>query len=774
MIGLTNLRNTMLVAVVLGTSILSCSNDSTTLEPLPQSSYGIVIGTVLADGRGVPDATVRLESIIEGLPLSIYLQKSTGGDIGAIVSVSPRVTLTDEEGKFLFAGVEADHYLVTSRAANHLGGSAEFTVHPALAAAGTTFVDIALVPTGQFTGNVALQNESDHSGSIVYVLGSSNVAVTDSAGDYVLTNVPVGTHSVQASHPGWLEQNTSGTVSFAGDSTALASLVLPRENNIAPIAIIDPLTTFPVLNSVDVISFVTSSTDPDGSIVLYEWDYEDDGVFDSTFAGVGGANIDLIVSAGTHRTKLRVTDDKGAIGLDVVTYTVYDPIYVSSVTGGDASTGGPSDPFASIQDGINAAAAQGLPVLVDNLGSYAEAPEFNSYVDVRGGHDGSWNPTLTKSLILIDSFSSARANTVAFADISGFRFERDHAQGSGQTAIALTLIGCSSTLRFVDCEIVAGNGTAALTTGAAGTPGITATPGSAGDTGCLSGVGVCTIACPIDGGPGGSGAAFGRQGGSGGCMSGASPSFEGGDGFSGGGPAGGAGGLGGGNSCGPTSNGQNGGPGTSGSDGLNGAAVAVSFGTIVGESWSGPTGLQGGAGADGTGGSGGGGGGSAGSTCGYYAGAGGGGGGAGGLGTGGQGGLNGGASIAVLVIGGSPTFDTCTIESGNGGNGWRGGAGGALGIGGPPGAGGLGYSSAGNGGNGGVGGSGGGGGGGSGGPGAPSVGVYQYQVAAMTLINITWTIGTGGTGGPGGMNGNGVTQAVAGPNGPTAQTYLHP
>jgi hypothetical protein len=52
--------------------------------------------------------------------------------------------------------------------------------------------------------------------------------------------------------------------------------------------------------------------------------------------------------------------------------------------------------------------------------------------------------------------------------------------------------------------------------------------------------------------------------------------------------------------------------------------------------------------------------------------------------------------------------------------------------------------------------------------------VYQYQIAAMTLVDITWSIGNGGTGGPGGLHGNGGTQAVAGPDGPTAQTYVNP
>jgi hypothetical protein len=771
-------RHVFRLAVLCGIIIFSCTDERAPLEPLPQADRGVVSGTVAAQGKGVPDATVRLESVVDGLPLSISEQLGANRDSDEIVApVSPRVALTNEQGMFAFSGVEPGSYLITTSAANHLGGRAAFTVTPAQAAAETTIVDIDLVPTGTFTGNVTLQNETDHSGSIVYVLGSSYVAVTDIAGDYALTGVPVGAHDVEAAHAGWIDQGTSGNIAFAGDSTALASLVLPRENNVAPIASIDSLPAFPVQNSLNAISFVSSSTDPDGTIVLYEWDYEDDGVFDATFTGAQNHDIAITVAAGTRRTKLRVTDDKGAIGLDVVTYTVYAPFYVSSVTGSDANSGGAADPFAKIQTGINAAAAQGRPVLVDNLASYSEAPVFSSYVDVRGGYDGAWNPTSTKSLVLMDSYSSARAASVSNAEIRGFRFERDHAQGDAATAIGMKLIACSSSLRFVDCEIVVGNGTAALLTSAAGNPGVNGSSGGSGGEGCDGAVpSGCELAfggcLGAYGGAPGNGSASGFSGGQS-CYA---PQFgTGHTGYPGQGPAGGLGGAGpDDNICGSPGDGQSGGQGADGLNGANGGAVAASFGSIAGETWFGPAGLLGSAGTAGAGGSGGGGGGSAGDPCKHVGGGGGGGGGSGGPGTGGEGGFHGGASIAVLVIGGSPTFESCFIQSGNGGNGWRGGAGGAGGQGGPLGLGGSGYSTAGDGGNGGTGGDGGDGGGGSGGPGGPSVGVYQYQIAAMTLVDITWSIGNGGTGGPGGLHGNGGTQAVAGPDGPTAQTYVNP
>lgn len=51
----------------------------------------------------------------------------------------------------------------------------------------------------------------------------------------------------------------------------------------------------------------TPSTDPDGSITLYEWDIDDDGVYEETGETVKNANV----PKGTSVT-LRVTDDGGA------------------------------------------------------------------------------------------------------------------------------------------------------------------------------------------------------------------------------------------------------------------------------------------------------------------------------------------------------------------------------------------------------------------------------------------------------------------------------
>ncbi len=634
--------------------------------------------------------------------------------------------------------------MVTIHAADHLAGTGQALITPMAAAkAETTFVDINLMPTGTFTGNVTLQNEVDHTNTVVYVTGSSNVAVTNEVGHYALTGVPIGEHTIQAVQHGWLDRHTDGILTAAGELVTLESLVLPRESNMAPTVSILPLPTFPVPNIYDSISFEVTAADVDGTIQLIEWDFEDDGNFDHSDPVALTVNWPIATS-GEYRLKVRVTDDKGAIGLAALDYTVYEAVYVWGEFGDDGNPGTSSEPVKTIQHGISLAEVTGLPVIV-HAGSYWEEIQFKSNVSVWGGYisEADWTrPPGSYSQVWLQSYYEhvVVADNVADATITGLEIEAETAQGDGTSAIALKLINCASSLVFNDCRIIAGRGAAAFAVGDNGLDGVTGHTGGDGGDSCRYQVAGC-----YSPGSGGSGGFWdGYSGGSGGIWN---VDGEPGDGLWGG-PGGttvsdcpGVGGAG--------LNAQ--GSGLNGNYGQNATPNGSSYGTVGGQDWVGDRGATGDESQSGGGGSGGGGGGAAGGS--YpdlVVGAGGGGGGGGAWrAEGGLGGYSGGASIAVLSIGSIAVIDSCHIQTGIGGSGWRGGNGGVSAPGGAGGFGGNGatYGSctAGAGGNGAPGGSCGAAGGGQGGP-----------------------------GGPGGMHGSGGSQAPTGAEGPSAQTYEHP
>jgi len=74
----------------------------------------------------------------------------------------------------------------------------------------------------------------------------------------------------------------------------------------------------------------SASYDPDGSLVLYEWDFDGDGTYDYSSAS-SGVETHTYTASGTYDAVLRVTDNEGAIGTTTVTVTVSEPDQPASI-----------------------------------------------------------------------------------------------------------------------------------------------------------------------------------------------------------------------------------------------------------------------------------------------------------------------------------------------------------------------------------------------------------------------------------------------------------
>lgn len=91
----------------------------------------------------------------------------------------------------------------------------------------------------------------------------------------------------------------------------------PGSGNLNPIANAGPDVSA-IVNQV-VLFDGSSSTDPDGSIVNYSWNFGDN------TSATGGAVSHAYPSTGTYNVVFNVTDDKGATGTDVAVVTVSPP-----------------------------------------------------------------------------------------------------------------------------------------------------------------------------------------------------------------------------------------------------------------------------------------------------------------------------------------------------------------------------------------------------------------------------------------------------------------
>ena len=163
------MRSTSLILaiVILLALPLGCGQDQGTLDPLPTSNELVVAGTV-RDATGAPlaGATVGLESLSNGVvasvqekleqqPAVVALNRPTSSKeaeppfaASLLSSMSKQRVLSDENGRYVFGNLSRGVYALEGSLEDHLASSQR--VDLMMAAAGTTYVDIDLTPTGSF------------------------------------------------------------------------------------------------------------------------------------------------------------------------------------------------------------------------------------------------------------------------------------------------------------------------------------------------------------------------------------------------------------------------------------------------------------------------------------------------------------------------------------------------------------------------------------------------------------------------------------------------
>ena len=231
--------------------------------------------------------------------------------------------------------------------------------------------------------------------------------------------------------------------------------------NIPPVAILltnpDPAD----ISQFQTVAFdATTSHDPDGTISLYEFDFDWDGIqanFTADSSNITGLAVSPpYVTAGIYTAGLRATDNLGAVGYDSVTVTVSQVqmiIYVDDSYAGSTHNGTMSEPYITIQDGL-AAASSGFQVWVDDSGTnYIGPVTLVSGVILKSVN---WDPIDGGSMAAIDftGNNSAVVNGADNAAIDGFKITGGgYVNTTGQLGIRIQNV--SSTVR--NCRIQLAN-----------------------------------------------------------------------------------------------------------------------------------------------------------------------------------------------------------------------------------------------------------------------------------------------------------------------------
>jgi len=190
----------LILSAVLAFSLYSCDSGDSTVSPLNQENPGSIQGRVTYEGgSSFGGVTITLEEFSAGMTARTAAAK-TAVDQGQTLSDTSSfdgsifmTTVTESDGSYSFSDVPPGEYSITAqRTADHLAKVANVAV----TAGAATVVDIVLVATGSIAGTVHLDGVTDNSGILVYIPGTSYMAITDSNGSYVIKDVPLGSYEI--------------------------------------------------------------------------------------------------------------------------------------------------------------------------------------------------------------------------------------------------------------------------------------------------------------------------------------------------------------------------------------------------------------------------------------------------------------------------------------------------------------------------------------------------------------------------------------------------
>lgn len=161
----------------------------------------------------------------------VMLTRAAALTPSSVQAQAASITTTDELGRFAFDVSEPGQYTLSTRT-DTTGALARITV--TRGADGSLTADEVTLQSaelGSVTGTVAGQGV----GVMVYLAGTSYLALTDTDGDYAITRVPAGSYEVIATVNGIHSQARSITVT-AGETTAVSGALqlAPTITNVTP------------------------------------------------------------------------------------------------------------------------------------------------------------------------------------------------------------------------------------------------------------------------------------------------------------------------------------------------------------------------------------------------------------------------------------------------------------------------------------------------------------------------------------------------------------
>ena len=183
----------------------------------------VVEGYAYDPGGEEAGIEVTLEEV-EGGQTETVVQALSGGD-GLQIQGGRfgRRTTTNRDGRYRFGGVAAGRYSVHARSQ---GGNHAFVIN--IIVAGNVTIEInpmVLGPVGNISGTVTLAGDEPDEGIMVYIPGTSFLAMSDADGNYTITNVPESeegeSYTLVCARDEYMNARTASISVVAGETTTV-------------------------------------------------------------------------------------------------------------------------------------------------------------------------------------------------------------------------------------------------------------------------------------------------------------------------------------------------------------------------------------------------------------------------------------------------------------------------------------------------------------------------------------------------------------------------
>src|SRR3990172_1838061 len=200
-------------------SLIGCASGTTDSNSnnSPETKTGNITGKVVASSSIV--FKIAYQETLTG----------TVGVPGAVCTIegTDKSAATDEQGSFTITDVSPGSYIVICKKTALDGKVFAFLkiaeVQPGQTADTGT---IQITQTGAIQGKATLADQTDHTGIIVYIPGTSMQARTDATGAYLINDVPEGTYELRFEKSGYMTGKITDLPVTAGETAFAEDMIL--------------------------------------------------------------------------------------------------------------------------------------------------------------------------------------------------------------------------------------------------------------------------------------------------------------------------------------------------------------------------------------------------------------------------------------------------------------------------------------------------------------------------------------------------------------------